>query len=90
MRMAAGYLLVINVVALVAYGLDKRKAKKGAWRTPEKTLLLLAAVGGAWGAWMGMKVFRHKTQHWKFRILVPLLALAWAAGIVWMLWRGYL
>ena len=90
MRMEAGYLLVINVVALVAYGLDKRKAKKGAWRTPEKTLLLLAAVGGAWGAWMGMKVFRHKTQHWKFRILVPLLALDWAAGIVWMLWRGYL
>jgi uncharacterized membrane protein YsdA (DUF1294 family) len=57
----------------VAFGIDKLKARRGAWRTPESTLLLLAAIGGSFGAFLGMKVWRHKTQHKKFTILVPLL-----------------
>jgi uncharacterized membrane protein YsdA (DUF1294 family) len=67
------YLAIINLCAFVAFGIDKLKARRGAWRTPESTLLLLAAIGGSFGAFLGMKVWRHKTQHNKFTILVPLL-----------------
>ena len=67
------YLAIINLCAFVAFGIDKIKARRGAWRTPESTLLLLAAIGGSFGAFLGMKVWRHKTQHKKFTILVPLL-----------------
>ena len=66
------YLLIINLVALYLYWNDKRRAKKGRWRIPENTLLLIAFIGGSIGALLGMKVFRHKTKHWKFKILVPL------------------
>ena len=79
------YFAIINIVAFIAYGVDKHKAKKGKWRTPETTLLTLAFAGGALGAWCGMRVFRHKTQHWKFRILVPLSLLAWISLVVWWL-----
>lgn len=67
------YLAIINLCAFVAFGIDKLKARRGAWRTPESTLLLLATIGGSFGAFLGMKVWRHKTQHKKFTILVPLL-----------------
>lgn len=67
------YLAIINLCAFVAFGIDKLKARRGAWRTPESTLLLLAVIGGSFGAFLGMKVWRHKTQHKKFTILVPLL-----------------
>ncbi len=52
----AYYLLTINVVTFIVYGIDKYKAKKAKWRIPETTLLLLAVLGGSIGAWMGMKV----------------------------------
>lgn len=76
------YLLVINLLALLLYGVDKLLAKikeraPGTRRIPEKTLLLLAALGGGVGAWLGMELFRHKTQHRSFRILVPLCTLLW-------------
>jgi uncharacterized membrane protein YsdA (DUF1294 family) len=67
------YLAIINLCAFVAFGIDKLKARRDAWRTPESTLLLLAAIGGSFGSFLGMKVWRHKTQHKKFTILVPLL-----------------
>ena len=67
------YLAAINVIAFMVYGIDKLKAKKGKWRIPEATLLLLAIVGGSIGAWMGMKVWHHKTMHKKFRYGVPLI-----------------
>jgi uncharacterized membrane protein YsdA (DUF1294 family) len=81
------YLAIINVVAFTAYGLDKWKAKKSKWRTPESTLILFAAIGGALGAYAGMKCFRHKTQHKKFTILVPLFLIAWIAGLGWGMTR---
>lgn len=62
------YLLVINVVTFLVYGIDKWKAKKSRWRIPEATLLLLATVGGSIGGWIGMKVWHHKTLHKKFSI----------------------
>lgn len=70
------YLIAINVVTFLIYGLDKQKAKKGQWRISEATLLTLAALGGSVGAWIGMKVWRHKTQHKKFVIGVPLIFIA--------------
>ncbi len=62
------YLIVINIVTFFAFGLDKRKAKKDKWRTPEATLVTLMVVGGAIGGYFGMETFRHKTQKLKFKI----------------------
>ena len=67
------YLAAINVIAFMVYGIDKLKAKKGKWRIPEATLLLLAIVSGSIGAWCGMKVWHHKTMHKKFKYGVPLI-----------------
>lgn len=71
------YLAAVNILAFFAYGDDKRRAKiQGARRTPEKTLLGLAAIGGSLGALLGMQVFRHKTRHWYFRYGIPAMLLA--------------
>jgi len=80
------YLIAINVVTFATYGIDKSKAEHHQWRIPEATLILLAVIGGALGAFLGMKVFRHKTQHWKFKILVPLLLVLWIAVLVYLAW----
>ena len=65
-------LLVMNVITFFGYASDKRKAKKGAWRTPEATLIGLAWAFGSVGAMIGMYGCRHKTKHIKFIILVPM------------------
>ena len=67
------YLIVINVVTFTVYGIDKLKAKQGSWRISEATLLILAVIGGSIGALLGMKVWRHKTQHKKFKYGLPLI-----------------
>ena len=69
------YLVVVNAAAFVIYGVDKRKAIRDKWRIPEATLLGLAVIGGAFGAFIGMRVWHHKTHKWKFRILVPVFLL---------------
>ena len=71
----AYYLLAINAVAFIVYGIDKYKTKKAKWRIPEVTLLLLAVIGGSIGAWMGMKVWHHKTMHKKFKYGIPAILL---------------
>ena len=71
----AYYLLAINVVTFIVYGIDKYKAKKAKLRIPEATLLLLAVLGGSIGAWMGMKVWHHKTMHKKFKYGIPAILL---------------
>ena len=71
----AYYLLGINAVTLIVYGIDKYKAMKAKWRIPETTLLLLAVLGGSIGAWMGMKVWHHKTMHKKFKYGIPAILL---------------
>lgn len=63
----------VNVITFVVYGIDKLKAKKGKWRVPETTLLLLAIIGGSIGAWCGVKVWHHKTMHLKFKYGIPLI-----------------
>ena len=67
------YLSVINFTTWAAYGLDKGRAKSGKWRIPERTLLLLALIGGSLGALAGMIMFRHKTRKAKFVISVPVM-----------------
>lgn len=73
MRLLMWYLIVINIVTWIAFGLDKWKAKTGKWRIPERTLLLLALIGGSLGALAGMIMFRHKTRKAKFFISVPVM-----------------
>lgn len=68
------YYILINLFAIILYFIDKRKAVADAWRIPEKTLILVAALGGGYGAYFAMKVFHHKTKKLKFKILVPLFA----------------
>lgn len=68
-----GYFLLVNLVAFGTMWLDKRKAKKGKWRIPERTLFIQAAIGGSMGALAGMYVFRHKTKHRKFVIGMPVI-----------------
>ena len=71
----------VNVITFVVYGIDKLKAKKGKWRVPETTLLLLAIIGGSVGAWCGVKVWHHKTMHAKFKYGIPLI-MAMQAGLL--------
>ena len=81
---AAAYLVVVNLVAFTVYGADKRRAKKDRRRVPEKTLFLLALIGGSVGAWAGMYTFRHKTRHWYFVWGIPAILLAQVALAVWL------
>ena len=84
------YLLAINAVAFIMYGIDKYKAKKAKWRIPEATLLLLAVLGGSIGAWMGMKVWHHKTMHKKFKYGIPAILLIQIALMAYLhmnLWK---
>lgn len=83
-------LIAVNLVSFALYGLDKVKAKRGLWRIRESTLLLVAALGGSLGALLGMELFRHKTKHWKFRILIPLFLLLHMALGVYVVRAGLL
>ena len=79
-------LLVWNLVAFILYGMDKAKAKRGSRRIPEKTLLWCAFLLGSLGGMAGMLVFRHKTRHTKFSILLPLslmLTIAAVGAVIW-------
>ena len=80
-------LLTINALAFIVYGIDKLKARKGRWRISEATLLLLAIVGGSVGAWLGMKVWHHKTMHLKFKYGLPSIILLQLALAVYLCTR---
>lgn len=67
------WLAAINLIAFALMGLDKWKARRDAWRIPEKTLFLAALLGGALGGTVGMHLFHHKTRHWYFRFGFPVL-----------------
>ena len=77
-----GYFVLINLVAFVMYYADKRKAVNHKWRIPEATLILFGFMGGSFGAFAAMQVFRHKTKHAKFVILIPLFMLLHTVLIV--------
>lgn len=71
------WITVLSIIAFCLYGIDKWKAKKNMWRISEYTLIVIALLGGGIGAWIGMRVFHHKTKHWKFKIVVPCSAIVW-------------
>ena len=77
MRALLLWIVCMSIIAFVCYGIDKKKAMNHAWRIRESTLILLAFLGGAPGAYLGMHFFHHKTKHMKFRILVPLALILW-------------
>ena len=79
----AAYLVLLSIIAFIAYGVDKKKAINGSWRTKEKTLLLLSFLGGAFGGYPAMLIFRHKTkgEHWYFTF-VNLLGIAIHAALM--------
>lgn len=67
------YLIIINIIAFILYGLDKKKAVEGKWRIPESTLIGVAVIGGSVGAFAGMRFFHHKTQKPKFFLGLPII-----------------
>lgn len=69
------YLLAINIAAFALYGIDKYKARKAKWRISEAKLLTTAVLGGSIGAWLGMKIWHHKTMHKKFKYSIPVILL---------------
>lgn len=71
----AVWLLSLSLTDFVLCFLDKRRARRGAWRIPEKRLLLIACVGGAPGLWAGMRLFRHKTRHLAFTLTAPVFTI---------------
>ena len=75
------YLIIINIVTFLIYGIDKLKAKKALWRIREASLLMLAILGGSIGAWLGMKVWHHKTLHKKLRYGIPAIIIIQLAVI---------
>ena len=76
------YFIVINLLTFLLYGLDKYKAIRQEWRIPERALLLMAFMGGAFGALSAMRIFRHKTRKGRFRLMIPLFCLLWGYVIV--------
>lgn len=78
------YLLVVNTLTFLLYGIDKYKAKKARWRISEATLLMMAVIGGSIGAWAGMKLWHHKTMHKKFKYGIPLIILLQVALVFYL------
>uniref|UniRef100_UPI0040569712 DUF1294 domain-containing protein n=1 Tax=Agathobacter sp. TaxID=2021311 RepID=UPI0040569712 len=72
------YVILINLAGFLTMSLDKERAKRKAWRIPEKTLFMIALLGGSIGAWAGMYAFRHKTRHWYFKFGMPMILLVQA------------
>ena len=69
------YLIIINILGILLMYIDKQKAKKGAWRIPEKTLFIVTTLGGGIGTILGMYIFRHKTQKLNFVVGLPLITI---------------
>ena len=81
--LAVYYIIAINILTFIIFGIDKANARKKAWRISEATLFLLVIVGGSIGSWLGLNVWRHKTKHAKFKYGVPaILALQIATLIL--------
>ena len=86
--LVALYLLLINLLAFAAFRADKRAAEQGRYRTPESTLLLLAAIGGTSGAFAASQIFRHKTRKQPFRTMLWMIAIAQAGLMAWLYARA--
>ena len=69
------YMVFMSIIGFSMMGIDKGKARKGAWRIAEKTLMGIAFLGGGAGVWMGMEMFHHKTKHFQFKYGVPVITM---------------
>ncbi|MBQ6024842.1 MAG: DUF1294 domain-containing protein [Lachnospiraceae bacterium] len=85
-----GYLAVMNIVGIAVMGIDKSKAKRGAWRIKEATLFGVSIIGGSIGTLLGMYMFRHKTKHIYFVIGMPLILILHIALAVFLFTKGIL
>ena len=78
------YLFAINIVSFFRYSIDKYKAKKNKWRISEATLLMIAVIGGSIGAWVGMRLWHHKTMHKKFKYGIPVIMIMQVCLVVYL------
>ena len=78
------YFVVVNLSTFLLMFSDKQRAVRRQWRIPEKTFFLLSFLGGAAGALSGMFLFRHKTRHLSFRIVLPLCLVINVAVVCWL------
>ena len=84
MNIILGYFLAVNITSFLLYGIDKFKARKNLWRISEATLLTMAAIGGSIGAWVGMRIWHHKTMHKKFKYGIPVIIILQIALVVYL------
>ena len=87
LHVVLAYFITVNVLGLVLFGIDKWKAKHDKWRISEATLLSVTVIGGSIGAWVGMKVWHHKTMHKKFKYGIPLVMVLQFALLLFTLYR---
>ncbi|MCL5058648.1 MAG: DUF1294 domain-containing protein [Actinobacteria bacterium] len=85
-----GYLLLVNLLGLLMMGLDKSRARTGARRIPERRFLLVSLAGGAAGVILGLRSFRHKTRHFKFAVVVPVIMVLQVLAAVWLWQKGFM
>lgn len=85
MKLLIIYLLIINAAGFLSMLWDKQRAKKNAWRIPERTLLAIACFGGSIGSIAGMQLFRHKTRHFQFSLGLPLILAVQMVAATWLL-----
>ncbi len=77
-----GYIVIMSLLGFILMGVDKERAKRKAYRIPERTLFVVAFLGGGIGSYVGMYGFRHKTKHTKFLLLIPLAAILYLLVIL--------
>ena len=78
------YMVIMSIISFASMGIDKKRAINKKWRTPEKTLFIIAFLGGAAGSVLGMRIFRHKTKHMKFVIFMPLFLVLQIAALLYI------
>lgn len=78
------YIAIMSIAGILSMLIDKRKAIKGKWRVPEKTLFLISLIGGSIGSLAGMYLFRHKTKHWYFVVFMPAILILHIAFVIFL------
>lgn len=90
LKIGIPYLILTNLIGFAAMGIDKKKAIRHKYRIPEKTLFLIALLGGSAGSILGMQLFRHKTKHWYFVLGMPAILILQIALIFFLYHLGIL
>lgn len=90
LKIILAYAVVINIIGFFSMFIDKRRAMQNKWRIPEKTLFLIAIIGGSIGSNAGMRLFRHKTKHWYFAYGMPAILILQIVIISVLLGKYYL